>query len=300
MKKMRIIIFICLIGIIALFKFGLSNQETDTRQQTSNSVSSIIQSTDSSSETLIKIGKEDATLYADSSLSEPLISVNAGELATLLSTTDNAYKITTNDGETGYLSLTDGSSLTRSTQELPSDLSEAVIVLDPGHGGDDTGALSIDGHIEEKTVTLAAAKQLQTSLEAAGATVYLTHETDDYISLDDICAFSEEKSADLFISLHADSTESANEATGTTTYYYYNSDQRLAETVSDELADLLITSRGTATGNYQVLRENLQPSLLIEMGYMNNDEDLATLTTVNYQQQLAQSITQALLTYFNQ
>lgn len=58
MKKMRIIIFICLIGIIALFKFGLSNQETDARQQTSNSVSSIIQSTDSSSEALIKIGKE--------------------------------------------------------------------------------------------------------------------------------------------------------------------------------------------------------------------------------------------------
>ncbi|WP_066026384.1 N-acetylmuramoyl-L-alanine amidase family protein [Enterococcus mundtii] len=300
MKKMRIIIFICLIGIIALFKFGLSNQETDARQQTSNSVSSIIQTTDSSSENLIKIGKEDATLYADSSLSEPLNSVNAGELATLLSTTDNAYKITMNDGETGYLSLTDGSSLTRSTQELPSDLSEAVIVLDPGHGGDDTGALSTDGHTEEKTVTLAAAKQLQTSLEAAGATVYLTHETDDYISLDDICAFSEEKAADLFISLHADSTESANEATGTTTYYYYNSEQRLAETVSDELADLPIASRGTATGNYQVLRENLQPSLLIEMGYMNNDEDLATLTTVNYQQQLAQSITQALLTYFNQ
>lgn len=227
-------------------------------------------------------------MYADSSLSEPLISVNAGELATLLSTTANAYKITTNDGETGYLSLTDGSSLTRSTQELPSDLSEAVIVLDPGHGGDDTGALSTDGHTEEKTVTL------------AGATVYLTHETDDYISLDDICSFSEEKAADLFISLHADSTESPNEATGTTTYYYYNRDQRLAETVSDELADLPITSRGTATGNYQVLRENLQPSLLIEMGYMNNDEDLATLATVNYQQQLAQSITQALLTYFNQ
>lgn len=175
-----------------------------------------------------------------------------------------------------------------------------MIVLDPGHGGDDTGALSTDGLTEEKTVTLTAAKQLQTSLEAAGATVYLTHETDDYISLDDICAFSEEKSADLFISLHADSTESANEATGTTTYYYYNSEQRLAETVSDELADLPITSRGTATGNYQVLRENLQPSLLIEMGYMNNEEDLATLTTVNYQQQLAQSITQALLTYFNQ
>lgn len=128
----------------------------------------------------------------------------------------------------------------------------------------------------------------------------MTHETDDYISLDDICSFSEEKAADLFISLHADSTESPNEATGTTTYYYYNRDQRLAETVSDELADLPITSRGTATGNYQVLRENLQPSLLIEMGYMNNDEDLATLATVNYQQQLAQSITQALLTYFNQ
>ncbi|OJG59559.1 hypothetical protein RV08_GL001036 [Enterococcus mundtii] len=51
MKKMRIIIFLCIIGIIALFKFGLSNQETNARQQTSNSVSSIIPTTDSSSET---------------------------------------------------------------------------------------------------------------------------------------------------------------------------------------------------------------------------------------------------------
>ncbi len=128
----------------------------------------------------------------------------------------------------------------------------------------------------------------------------MTHTTDELVQLGDICDYSEEKKADVFISLHADSTEYANEATGITTYYYYGQEEALAQTIADSFTDLPLDSRGISTGNYQVLRENLQPSILIEMGYMNNDGDLEELVTDSYQQQIAASLTQALTTYFQQ
>ncbi len=87
-----------------------------------------------------------------------------------------------------------------------------------------------------------------------------------------------------------------------------NNDGDLEELVTDiyqhQIASILtpaltpLDSRGISTGNYQVLRENLQPSILIEMGYMNNDGDLEELVTDSYQQQIAASLTQALTTYF--
>jgi N-acetylmuramoyl-L-alanine amidase len=64
------------------------------------------------------------------------------------------------------------------------------------------------------------------------------------------------------------------------------------------LRSLPLDSRGIAYGNYQVLRENLQPSILIEMGYMNNDNDLSELVSDTYQEQLAESITAGLTNYF--
>jgi N-acetylmuramoyl-L-alanine amidase len=64
-----------------------------------------------------------------------------------------------------------------------------VIVLDPGHGGEDTGALSNDELTEEKEVTLSTAEKVKSALEAAGATVYLTRTTDELVQLGDICTY---------------------------------------------------------------------------------------------------------------
>ncbi|MGC3017516.1 N-acetylmuramoyl-L-alanine amidase family protein, partial [Enterococcus faecium] len=80
---------------------------------------------------------------------------------------------------------------------------------DPGHGGNDTGALSKDEQTEEKDITLSTAIKVKKALEDAGPTVYLTHTTDELVQLGDKCDYSEEKKADVFISLHADSTEYA-------------------------------------------------------------------------------------------
>ena len=87
---------------------------------------------------------------------------------------------------------------------------------------------------------------------------------------------------DVFISFHYDSTEDSNEASGTTTYYYDEKNLPLANAVENELAkNLPLISRGVEFGDYQVLRENNQPALLLELGYMNNDNDLAQFKTKN-------------------
>ena len=80
-----------------------------------------------------------------------------------------------------------------------------LIILDPGHGGQDPGAIGPDG-IHEKTVVLNLAKELKRQLEGTGRyRVLMTRETDVYIKLNDRVKFARQNNADLFVSLHADS-----------------------------------------------------------------------------------------------
>jgi len=89
------------------------------------------------------------------------------------------------------------------TARRPAD-AKPVIVIDPGHGGVDPGA--VRSGVQEKDVVLAVSRHLHAELEATGRyEVHLTRDTDVFISLDRRVVFSEEKSADLFISIHADS-----------------------------------------------------------------------------------------------
>lgn len=190
--------FVCAIIIIIIcFRIDVFGQKKIV-EQTVNSTNSTVTKTKKSSddteqETLVKIGKNDRTLYTDDSLTTPLATINGGELTEFLSETKNAYQIKTNDGYTGYLALVDGTKVTKNIQTKPKELSDAVIVLDPGHGGNDTGALSNDEQTEEKDITLSTAIKVKKALEDAGVTVYLTHTTDELVQLGDICDYSEEK-----------------------------------------------------------------------------------------------------------
>ncbi|MFV0561404.1 MAG: N-acetylmuramoyl-L-alanine amidase [Enterococcus sp.] len=305
LKKVLVVGIILLIG----WKLGLADLITRADQTTKTQSTTTEQTTEQTTKEsttkttttkLVQTVDEDQPLYTTDSFTEVSQTVNEGEFTTLVEETSDGYKVKTDAGNTGYLMKDAGKIVEKTETEKPTSIKGAVIVLDPGHGGDDTGALSNDENTYEKTVTLATAKQLKSDLEAAGATVYLTHSEDHYISLDDICEFSTTKNADLFISLHADSTEYANEATGITTYYYYDDEKELADTVENSFSDLPLASRGTEYGNYQVLRENLQSSILIEMGYMNNDSDLSYLTSSSYQEQLSSAVTEAVKTYFSE
>lgn len=92
-----------------------------------------------------------------------------------------------------------------------------AIVLDPGHGGYDPGAIG-PGRIEEKSVVLDVARRLRDRLTAEGITVYMTRADDRFISLGQRAAFANQRNADLFVSIHANSSR-ARGASGYEAYY---------------------------------------------------------------------------------
>lgn len=105
-----------------------------------------------------------------------------------------------------------------------------IVVLDPGHGGKDPGAIGGSGTYE-KTLTLAMGKELQTILQKRGYTVYLTRSNDIFIPLRQRIKIAQKYKADLFMSIHADSAQN-RQATGLSVY-------TLSDTASDAEAAAL-------------------------------------------------------------
>lgn len=182
-----------------------------------------------------------------------------------------------------------------------SNISEATIVIDAGHGGRDSGAVSADNSILEKDITLSTAILLRNRLQDAGANVILSRSSDEFVSLDNRVITGHNYQADLFISLHYDAIEVANSMSGTTTYYYSESNLELANTVNRYLAQLgPLKNNGVRHGNYYVLRANKQPSILLELGYMNSDIDIQHIDTLAYQSTIVEAVYQALREYYGQ
>ena len=100
------------------------------------------------------------------------------------------------------------------------------IVLDPGHGGKDPGAIGVGG-LAEKDIVLAVAKKLAAKLESQGINVVLTRKDDRYVPLEDRTAIANAENADLFISLHVNASPNA-EARGLETYYLDNTTDEAA------------------------------------------------------------------------
>jgi len=106
-----------------------------------------------------------------------------------------------------------------------------IIIVDPGHGGKDPGA--IKGSTKEKKLTLLAAKILKKELKKKGFEVFLTREKDQYISLRNRVKFARKYAGDLFISIHADSTRNKN----TKGISIYSLSDRASDKLAKELAD---------------------------------------------------------------
>lgn len=304
MKSKKFII-ILLIIIIVMYKRSLSQIRADIDQtllETEQIVTeeAVQKETEITTKMLIKVSEDELNLYQkDTTESDVLEKINLGELLELQETVDDWHYVLTNQGQYGYVESKHTKVVYGQEKERPTSLKEAVIVIDPGHGGEDTGAISNSGYIFEKDVTLSTAQILANRLEEEGSTVILTRQEDTFETLSDICQVSNENDTDIFISLHYDSSAYMNEATGTTTYYYYEKDKELAENINNSLADTLpLENRGVEYGNFQVLRENTQASLLLELGYMNSDSDVAIFSTSSYQTLVAEAIITGLQTYF--
>ena len=187
-----------------------------------------------------------------------------------------------------------------------------IIVIDPGHGGNDAGAIGPTG-VMEKNVTLKVALELRDLLEAEGAEVVMTRETDRTVSekgakASDIeelgarCDVANRIGADIFISIHADSF-TRPEARGTTGYYYSKSTsgkgQKLADCIRRNLIEQLGTpSRGTQPCNFYVVKNTDMPATLIELGFISNKEEEKLLDSKEGVQKAAQGIFDGIEDYF--
>lgn len=232
--------------------------------------------------------------------SKVLEEVFTGEWAEYFGKEKGFVQIETNKGTHGYVSTEQCKVTDVVDKKKPTSLKNAVIVLDPGHGGADVGAESTNKEYLEKKLTLATAKAVKQKLEAAGATVYLTRAKDTYVSLSDRTDLAVKNTADVFISLHYDSFETSNTMSGYTTYYYYKDEENLANAINQGLSEKIATLKnvGVRTDNFQVTRDNPYPAVLLELGYINSYSDLMVITQDDYYDTVADGIVKGLNSYF--
>jgi len=185
------------------------------------------------------------------------------------------------------------------------------IAIDPGHGGEDSGAIGPTG-ITEKSVTLRIAKEVQALLKKAGAVVIMTRETDTEVSpkhrqatdIDELqarCDVANKAKADIFVSIHTDSFTS-REASGTTGYYYEKgtaASRRLAQAIQSVLyKQLKTTSRGVKTCNFYVVRKTNMPATLIEVAFLSNPKEEKLLNSKQGVTKSAVAIVQGISDFF--
>ncbi|MDR7073180.1 cell wall-binding repeat-containing protein [Fictibacillus barbaricus] len=174
------------------------------------------------------------------------------------------------------------------------------VVLDPGHGDFDPGALG-DG-LKEKDVVLDVGLRTRTKMVSAGAKIIMTRDDDTFIPLADRAKIANSSGADTFISIHANSAGST--ASGSETYYNtaYNgaASKELAVEIQKEIIKRMGTSdRGVKEADFYVIKYTKIPSILVELGFITNPSDAAKLGSTTYRQKFADAIFYGTVNYFN-
>ncbi|WP_148630457.1 SH3 domain-containing protein [Bacillus sp. E214] len=225
---------------------------------------------------------------------------NADSKSTVLASVaknSSVMKLNTN-GSFTQVKLTSGQIgwITSKTLVVSKSVRGKVIVIDPGHGGSDSGAIGVKLKTKEKNINLSTANQLVTLLRNAGATVIMTRSNDTFISLANRAALSNSKKADAFVSIHYNAAP-ATSASGIETFYYHNSS--LASAIHAELIKATgLKDRKVKQGNFQVLKSNKQPATLLELGFLTNAAEEKTISQTSYHKKAAQGILNGLNVYF--
>jgi N-acetylmuramoyl-L-alanine amidase len=214
-----------------------------------------------------------------------------------------------------------------------------TVVIDPGHGGDELGTQGAKGTLE-KEVTLSVARRLRTLIESRlGLKVFLTREDDRTMSLDERSAFANNRRADVFISIHANSAvrpalkgaevfyltvdradeEARKKADANSTTLpalgggnraidlilwetaqarYLEQSATLAGLIEQALRPRIeMSPRAVQQAPFRVLVGANMPAALVEIGYLSNAEQETQLATGSYQEQVAQSLLDALIKF---
>lgn len=194
------------------------------------------------------------------------------------------------------------------TVQMP--LAGKVIVLDPGHGGYDSGAV-VEG-VEEKEIALIIALKTRELLEQAGAIVYVTREEDkDLVGKEQVerkkatdirrrVDFIHESNADLFLTIHLNSLTSKTWR-GAQTFYHkkYVKNKKIASYIQESFIQNLENTTRTPLemSHVYLLKHSKVPGALVEVGFLSNDSERELLQRTSYQEKVAMSIYKGVLQY---
>jgi N-acetylmuramoyl-L-alanine amidase len=196
----------------------------------------------------------------------------------------------------------------------------AVVVLDPGHGGQDSGAMC--GSVMEKDLTLDVARRVDRLLDSEGIATLMTRFGDSYASLVDRAAFGNRVKDSIFISIHFNE-DNKPVANGVETYYAVHQitsvstlaswlpffsrppsnwpkpeSQSLASFIQQALvARTGSLDRGTQAKQFFVIANVTSPAVLIEGGFITNQDELSKLASEDYRDQLAAAVADGILRY---
>lgn len=192
-----------------------------------------------------------------------------------------------------------------SAQTLP--LQDTIIMVDPGHGGRDSGTYY--GKIYEKDINLEISKALEEELTKNGAIVYMTRTRDiDLSSIYDsakkrgdlyrrLLKIKETKS-NLYISIHINWYQNTSMKGAEVLYNSINeNNEKLAKSIMKEFKTDLGSTRTIKTTDLYMYRNTTTPGVLVECGYLSNPTERTLLQQENYQKKLAKSITNGIINY---
>ncbi|MDD3168256.1 MAG: N-acetylmuramoyl-L-alanine amidase family protein [Eubacteriales bacterium] len=188
-----------------------------------------------------------------------------------------------------------------------------LVVIDPGHGGKDTGSQAIRDGVEilnEKDINLDIALRLDRMLKAAGVNTYMLREADTSITLYDRPAMANAANGDLYIAVHNNSSPVNPNARGVEVYYnakanecdYEIYSKRLAEAVYAEFRKAIdIPGRGAKSEPaYAVLNKTCMPAIIIEGAFLSNTEDLKLMMTDEFRENYALATARAIVQILNE
>jgi N-acetylmuramoyl-L-alanine amidase len=196
----------------------------------------------------------------------------------------------------------------------------AVVVLDPGHGGEDSGAMC--GGVMEKDLTLDIARRVDRLLDSEGVATSMTRLGDSYVSLADRAAFGNRAKESIFISIHFNE-DNKPVASGVETYYAAhqinsgstfgswlpffsrppsNSPKPESQSLAGFIQEALVVrtravDRGTQAKQFFVIANVTSPAVLIEGGFITNKDELSKLVSEDYRDQLAAAVADGVLRY---
>lgn len=172
-----------------------------------------------------------------------------------------------------------------------------TVVIDPGHGGRDPGAVGIGG-LKEVQVVLPISQEVARLLRAKGVNVVMTRSTDQYVSLQGRVDIAERSRGKVFVSIHANAISLRRPDVNGVETFYYQTGKSLSQSIHRSIhRRIRIGDRGVRQARFYVLRKSSMPASLVEVGFVTGRLDAPRLRQPAFRQQMADAIAEGILNH---